>query len=133
SDVWSNGDALQTIFYFLLFDPAAPDPADPRPALPTVFFDRALGRALARTAFTPSATWFTYLCNWETINHQLGSANQIELYRKGEWLLKERSGYSNDWVEATSDAHDTLAVQNDKPSNLAWFEKATSARGGRTG
>ncbi len=131
ADVWGDSYATQAILYFMLFDPAAAEPADPRPGRPLVFLDRALGRALARTSFTPDATWFGYLCNWETINHQLGSCNQVELFRRGEWLLKERAGYSNDWVEATSDYHDTLAVQNDTPDNLQWFEGATSARGGQ--
>src|SRR5262249_30421355 len=70
-------------------------------------------------------------CNWETINHQVGSCNEFELYRKGEWLTKERTGYSNDAVFMTSDYHNTLAVQNDVPDNLAFFEAATSARGGQ--
>jgi hypothetical protein len=131
SAVWGNSYATQSILYFMLFDPAAPEPADPRPGLPLVFVDKALGRVLARTSFTPEATWFDYLCNWETINHQLGSCNQIELFRKGEWLVKERSGYSTDWIEATSDYHDTLAVQNDTPGDLQWFEGPTSARGGQ--
>ncbi len=117
-----NSTASQSILYYLLFDPAAPAPADPRPGRPLLFVDPAYGRVLARTDWTPEASWFDYLCGWETINHQLGDCNQFELWRKGEWLVKERSGYSNDFIAATSDYHDTLAVQNDVPENLQWYE-----------
>jgi hypothetical protein len=131
ANVWGNSYASQSILYYLLFDPAAPAPVDPRPGRPLVFLDPTLGRALARTDWTGDATWFDYLGNWEALNHQLGSCNQIELFRKGEWLVKERSGYANDQVGMTSDYHDTLAVQNDTPSNLQWFEGQTAARGGQ--
>jgi hypothetical protein len=131
SSVWGNSYASFSILYFMLFDPTAATPADPRPGRPLVFTDPAFGRVVARTDWTPNATVFDYLCNWETINHQVGSANEFELWRKGEWLAKERTGYSNDFVFATSDYHDTLAIQNDTPADLAWFETATSARGGQ--
>ncbi len=131
ANVWGNSYATQSILYYLLFDPAAPAPVDPRPGRPLVFIDATLGRALARTDWTQGATFFDYLGNWETLNHQLGSCNQIELFRKGEWLVKERSGYANDEIGMTSDYHDTLAVQNDTPSNLQWFEGQTAARGGQ--
>jgi hypothetical protein len=128
---WGNADATRSILYFMLFDPAAAIPADPRPALPTLFTDKPSGRVLARTDWSPQASWFTYRCSWETINHQLGDCNQFELYRNGEWLAKERSGYANDGVGATSDYHDTLSVQNDKPATLQWFETESWARGGQ--
>jgi hypothetical protein len=129
--VWGNSYATYSILYFMLFDPSAPAPADPRPGKPLVFTDGGLHRVLARTDWTPNATWFDYLCNWQTINHQVGSCNEFELWRKGEWLTKERTGYSNDGVFMTSDYHNTLALQNDTPNNLEFFEVATSARGGQ--
>ncbi len=75
--------------------------------------------------------WFDYLGNWETINHQVGSCNEFELWRKGEWLTKERTGYGNDGVFMTSDYHNNLSIQNDTPGDLQWYEGATSARGGQ--
>ena len=131
ANVWGDSYATQSILYFMLFDPSAAAPSDPRPGRPLVFTDRAFGRVLARTDWTPNATAFDYLCNWETINHQVGSANEFELWRKGEWLVKERTGYCDDFVFATSDYHDNVSIQNDTPTNLAWFEAATSARGGQ--
>jgi hypothetical protein len=49
SNVWGNSDATVAILYFLLFDPAAPSPTDPRPALPTRFTAPAIGAVLARS------------------------------------------------------------------------------------
>ena len=137
AQIWGNADATVSILSFMMFDPAAPAPQDPRPALPRVFLDRALGRVLARTDWTPGATMFSYKCGWMTIGHQLGDCNQFELYRKGEWLTKERSGYANDLAVMTSEFHNTLGLQNavaggaDKPTTLQWFEAATWARGGQ--
>jgi hypothetical protein len=129
--IWGNSYATDSILYFLLFDPKAGRAPDPRPSLPNTFYAPALGRVLARSDWGPNATWFTYKCTWTTINHQLGDCNQFELYRKGEWLTKERSGYAIDFILATSDYHNTLAIENDVPSDLAWFEGPTSERGGQ--
>jgi hypothetical protein len=132
--VWGNANATQAILYFLLFDPASGVPADPRPSMPASFVDRSFGRLLARTDWTPQATWFDYLCHWTTINHQHGDCNQFELYRKGEWLTKERSSYpanASDLIGATADYHNTLSLQNDVPADLQWYEGAISERGGQ--
>lgn len=131
ANVWGNTDASRAILYFLLFPPDLPAPADPRPALPTEFYAAPLGRLLARTDWTPQASWLTYICCWNSINHQNGCGNQFEFYRKGEWLVKERSGYANDNVGATPDFHNTLSVMNDVPAQLFWFEGPISARGGQ--
>lgn len=131
SDIWGNSYASTAILYFMLFDPAASPAADPRPQLPTTFVARPLGRILSRTAWTTDCSWFTYICSWNTIGHQLGCANQFEFYRKGEWLTKELSGYATDYIGATSDYHNTLAIQNDTPANLYWFDGPTAARGGQ--
>ena len=72
SNVWGNADATLSILYFMLFDPAAPAVADPRPALPSVFTDKAIGRVIGHTSFAPQSTWWSFLCSWETINHQQG-------------------------------------------------------------
>lgn len=102
------------ILYFMLFDPAAPPPADPRPILPTTFYAPGIGRILARTDWSPDATWFTYSLGWKYIDHQQGDGNQFELYRRGEWLTKARVGYDLDY--GISDNHNTLTVENDRPN-----------------
>ncbi|MGK3994064.1 hypothetical protein [Sorangium sp. So ce1024] len=133
SKVWGSPTPSRAILSFMLFDPAAPLPQDPRPAMPTAFFERAPGRGavLARTDWTRDATWFTWRCGWVTINHQLGDCNQFELYRKGEWLTKEHTSYSNNLIGATVEYHNTLSLQNDRPSHIRWYEKEIVARGGQ--
>ncbi|HVO41412.1 MAG TPA: hypothetical protein VMT34_02260, partial [Aggregatilineales bacterium] len=105
---------LDAILYFLLFDPAAPLPADPRPALPTTLYGPGLRRLLARTDWSPNAAWFTYALTWDTIDHQTADGNTIEFYRKGEWLTMQRVGYDLDY--ATSDNLNTVTLENDKPN-----------------
>ncbi|MFT3775908.1 MAG: hypothetical protein QM820_61980 [Minicystis sp.] len=139
ADIWGNSLASLAILSFLAFDPDAAAPADPRPALPVVFHDKALGRIVARTGWTADATVFDYKCSWSTIGHQFGDCNQIELYRKGEWLTRERSGYANDLIVTTPDYHNTLSIQNTaangdaQPKSLQWFEGVTWKRGGQWG
>lgn len=52
------------ILHFLLYDPSYSPTPDPRPALPLTFTDPSLGRVLARTGWTQSATSFAYKCSW---------------------------------------------------------------------
>jgi hypothetical protein len=101
---------LHGILYFLLFDPDAATPDDPRPAQPTAFYAQGLGRILARTDWTPNANWFTYKLSWSTIDHQLADGNQFEFYRKGEWLTQERTGYSLDYGASMN--HNSLTLEN---------------------
>jgi len=106
------GIFLDAIFYFLLFDPAAQPPSDPRPSLPLLHFAPGFGRLLVRTDWSPDARWFTYSLGWMSIDHQVGDGNNVEFYRKGEWLMKHRVGYDFDY--ATSDGYNTLALENDR-------------------
>ena len=79
--------------YFLLFDPDAPAPADPRADLPLVHFapghrppPRAheLGRGRHLVHLRPR------LEHRSTTSTRDG--NEFEFYRNGEWLTKERTG-----------------------------------------
>ncbi len=130
-NVWGDSNASMSILYFMLFDPNAPTPTDPRPALPTTFFDKPYGRLLSRTDWTTNTTWFDYKCSWASFGHQNGDCGQFELFRRGEWLTKERSGYAGDGISMTPDYHNTLSLQNKVPANLYWFEGEISARGGQ--
>lgn len=103
------------ILYFMLFDPAAPQAADPRPALPTAHLAPGVGRLLARTDWSEDASWFTYSLGWTTIDHRHGDGNTFELYRDGEWLTKERTGYGPNI--SASDYHNTVALENDRPDH----------------
>lgn len=134
-NIWGNSNASQAILQFMALDPTAAPPPDPRPKMPTTFVDKALGRLVARSAMTPEATVFDYKCGWSTIGHQLGDCNQIELYRKGEWLTKERSGFANDLKVMAPENHNIVAIQSvaDKPRDIQWFEEIIWARGGQWG
>lgn len=106
------GNFLDAILYFLLFDPAARPPSDPRPSLPLLHYAPGFGRILVRTDWTADARWFIYSLGWMSIDHQQGDGNNVEFHRKGEWLMKHRVGYDFDY--ATSDGFNTLALENDR-------------------
>lgn len=127
--IWGNSCASDAIQYFMLFDPTAATATDPRPAMPLDFYSKPLARILSRSAWTTDCSWFSFINSWVTINHQNGCGGQFELYRKGEWLTKERSGYAIDNVGATPDYHNTLGLQNDVPPTLQWYEAPLSERG----
>ena len=101
---------MNAVYYFLLYDPAAPASGDPRPALETSLFASGLGRILARTSWDTAASWFTYKLSFNQVNHQTSDGNQIEFYRNGEWLTKQRVGYFLD--DESSINANTLTLQN---------------------
>lgn len=112
SNIWGNSYATQSILYFMLFDPRAAAPSDPRPSIPLQFTAPAIGTILARSDWTPNASWFTTRCSWEWINHQSGDCGQFTLYRKGQWLTKEWANYANDFRGYLPLYHNTLSLQN---------------------
>jgi hypothetical protein len=130
-DVAPNSSTLQAIRYFLLLDPDAPKPTDPRPLLPLEFASRPMGRMIARTDWSPEASLFTFHCSWLTIAHQPAACGAIGLYRAGEWLTSERVAYSVKNVSVTSDYKNTLSIENDHHATppLEWFEAEIDARG----
>ena len=108
---------IEPLFYFMLFDPSAPPAPDPRPALPLAYFDPGLGHMFARTDWSANASWFTYQLGWSRIDHQQADGNKFQLWRKGEWLTKERSGYG--LQIACSDYKNALGLENDAPDHNA--------------
>ncbi len=109
-----NNSFTANIFYYLLYDPAASPPADPRSSVPLDFFAPGMGRILSRTSWDTDAAWFTYKLSWSHVDHQLEDGNQFEWFRGGEWLTRERTGYDLD--AGSSDDHNTLALENDPPT-----------------
>jgi hypothetical protein len=101
------------ILYFLVFEPGAPAPADPRPAQPTHYFSPGLGRTVARTCWCPSERIFTHKLTWNEIDHQVGDGNDFGLFRAGEWLTKQRAMYAGGY----SDYKNALAIRNDPPGH----------------
>lgn len=120
--------ALDSIFYFLTFAPGAAS-ADPRPSLPLSMTSPGLGRTSARTGWDKAATLFGHTLGWSTTDHQSANGNHIELYRSGEWLLKQRAGYDLDYL--ASDNHNTLAIENDPPrhNSAGDYRRMLSERG----
>jgi hypothetical protein len=104
------------ILYFMLFEPGAAEPTDPRPGTPTDIYGEGNGRIISRTSWGDDATMFTFFLPWISIDHQLAEGNRVEFYRNGEWLTKGRVGWDGTTVLCSigrSDYHNTLALEND--------------------
>ena len=106
----STDQTFGPILFFLLLDPDAAEPVDPRPDLPLVHDVEGLGVTLARTCWCPEARMLTFAATWRSIDHQGADALGVELARNGEWLTKKRTGYD---LSIISDFQNTLSVQND--------------------
>lgn len=102
---------LAAILYFMVFEPGAPAPADPRPDLPVQTFAPGIGRTLARTCWCADGRLFAHKLGWNAIDHQIGDGNDFGLWRKGEWLTLQRTQYSS----GIGDYTNTLAIRNDVP------------------
>ncbi|HEU4404158.1 MAG TPA: hypothetical protein VFS43_02520 [Polyangiaceae bacterium] len=118
----------QSIWYFLLFDPRAPPPPDPRPALPLAHASEGLGHLTARTGWGRDASWFFFQNGWHAIDHQHGDGNNFSFYRGGEFLTKERVGYGP-YFDG-SDQHNTLSLENDQPAHASDDRRASYWRRG---
>lgn len=105
-----------TLLYFMLFDPAAAAPTDPRTTMPTAYVADGMQRLFSRTDWSADASWLTYALSWNQIDHQQADGNHFELYRHGEWLTKARTGYANiaEGI-ASSEFRNTLAIENSRP------------------
>ncbi|MBA3532844.1 MAG: hypothetical protein H0T73_13040 [Ardenticatenales bacterium] len=108
------------ILYFMLLDPAAAPPTDPRPAMATDYVAPGMQRLFSRTDWGTDARWLTYALSWNEIDHQQADGNHIEFYRNGEWLTKARTGYANiaEGI-ASSEFRNTLTIQNARPDRDA--------------
>ena len=104
---------LQSIGYFLLMDPDAPEPPDPRGEMPLDYYAPGMRFLFARTGWGEEEAYFTYQLPWTGIDHRHGDANSFGLHRKGEWITKEASGY----IAWESAVHNTLSIENDMPSH----------------
>jgi hypothetical protein len=101
-----------TILYYLLFPPDEGRPTDPRKDIPLEFYSPGIGQISSRTSWADSSSWFTYSLSWNNVDHQHADGNQFQLYRKGEWLTKEVSGYGTGGI-GSSRYHNTMAIQNE--------------------
>jgi hypothetical protein len=126
----NNDDAIvDSIYYFLLFDPASGTPTDPRPGLKTYNFAPSLGRIQARTGWadTDATRIFNYKLSYNTIDHQHGDGNTFDFWRKGEWLTKEFTAYGAG--AAMSEFKNALTVQNNPAAPVGSYHAEHLARG----
>lgn len=122
------------IYYFLLFDPAAPAPADPRPAMqPKTLFSqhtvngKLMGMVLGRSGYTASDTYFHWRLDWNRIDHQRGDSLGFGLWKNGLWLTKGMTGYGT--LQGCSDYRNSLSLQNGVPTGSPVGEDTTAAHG----
>jgi len=115
------------LLHFLITDPEAPAARDPRGAIPLSFRAEGLGWVLARTGWDGKATWFGAHAGWATIDHQHGDGGDFFLYRRGEFITKERAGYGGPF-ECT-DQHNGLAIENAAPERNEGQRKLYHERG----
>lgn len=110
-------DFRQSILYFMLFDPQAAAPSDPRTQLPTAWYAQGMNIMLVRTDWSSNAAWFNVGASWNLIDHQQAWAGSFEWYANGEWLTKARNGYP-DIAEgiASSEFKNLLAIENNRPN-----------------
>jgi len=101
------------ISYFMLMDPSAGPPLDPRPSLGLDYYAPGLRFLLARTGWEQDDSYFAYQLTWTGIDHRHGDANTFGLHRKGEWITKEHAGYG----AYESAVHNNVSIENDKPSH----------------
>ncbi len=135
STSWGANESYEMgILYFLSLDPAKlTAPADPRPSLPTLFYDRPQGNVLAQSDWSTNRSMLHWRCSWTSINHQNADGGMFQFLRQNEFLTKEFTGYdANDYGQC-SYMHNTLALQNHcpagTPGNLGWFEAGLWATG----
>jgi len=101
---------LQSIFYFLLFDPSV-DPkglADPRLSMAVNQYIPGIGNLYSRTGWDTGATWFHFRSGWNAVDHQHRDALSFNFYRKGEWLTKGLASYSL----GLTNTYNSMTIQN---------------------
>ena len=125
---WGGNQSYEAgILYFLSLDPATlTPPPDPRPTLPTVFYDPKQGSILGQSDWTTNRSMLHWRCCWISINHEDADGGMFQFLRKNEFLTKEFTGYdANDYGQCSL-YHNTLALQNyctaGTPNNLSWYE-----------
>jgi hypothetical protein len=104
----------RALLHFVASLPGSPA-RDPRPKLEPTHHAQGLGRVLARTGWQPTDRLFTLEAGWIGIDHQTAGGGDFGFFRKGEWLTRRRVGYGD--VGSASDQHNTVCVQNARPSH----------------
>lgn len=134
SSTYSDQRLQDGIAYFLLFDPAAPQPADPRVRLGKSEFQSfnetgTMGALFSRTGNGPAEGYFDYRLGWNLIDHQHGDGNSFEVWRGGVWLTKRWIGYGA--IAGNSDYSNAMAIENDPlPATVTFYHHQSANRHG---
>src|SRR6202000_2710580 len=79
-------------------------PADPRPSLPTDWYDAGNQHIVARSGWaTKTNTIFSYYCTNAQIDHEHEFCGGFDLYSNGEYITKGRMEF-NDYNDEMSSA-----------------------------
>lgn len=105
------GSTLNNILYFAMFDPAAPEPKDPRPKLDKDFYAPGLNMTFSRTSWieADNPNVFAFKMSWNALDHQHADAGQWWFWRKGEWLTTGVISYGGEHLPNT-ECHNGLAI-----------------------
>jgi hypothetical protein len=130
----SNKTLRDAIYTFLIFDPSAPPPADPRPALQEKTFissrtvnGRETGMIIGRSGSSPADTYFYTHLGWVGIDHVRGDSLTVGLWKNGLWLTKPMTGYGV--IQGCSDYRNSLSLQNGVPTSTPVGEDICAEHG----
>ncbi|MBW2733183.1 MAG: hypothetical protein JRH20_12390 [Deltaproteobacteria bacterium] len=125
----SQGDPISaSMLYFMLFEPGYEKPSDPRPRLfPRTYLAEGIGHLFSRTGWDDQSSFLRFICGWLSVDHQHGDGNHFGLWRKGEWLTKDRTGYGEE--NPHSGYHNTLAIKNEEGDNSEAWSRSNAQAG----
>ncbi|MCK5796199.1 MAG: hypothetical protein KAI47_03395 [Deltaproteobacteria bacterium] len=118
---------VDAILYFLLYGPGYKSPKDPRPIYPKTYLAAGIGHLFGRTGWDDKASFFRFICGYNSIDHQHSDGNHFGFWRKGEWLTRDRTGYAA--TNPQSQFHNTLSILNDPPSTSEDWVKTMAQSG----
>jgi len=93
----------------LYYDPTG-KATDYRPTISKDYFALGSNVILSRDGFDSSSTWVSFMSGWSGVDHQQEDANTFQIFRNGEWLSKETTGYGG--PAATIEAHNGVMIDN---------------------
>lgn len=108
--------ALMFLAYDFSFDPldqnALPDPRNTGD-IPLNFLDPGMGRIISRNQFGANGSWFHSNCSYASIDHMgVGEIGGFSLNRKGDYVTKVLTGYSQNFELDKAGYNNTLALLN---------------------
>ncbi len=99
-------------------DPAANVPADPRPSLPTDWYDAGNQHIVVRDGgwTTGANTIFSYYCTNTQIDHEHQYCGRFDIYSQGEYITKGRTEFNDYNNEVSASRNQNLPAFINNPS-----------------